>query len=89
MKETILEVLLGLQVCHPPGALELDLIEGPFHPCGKGGDLLIIILGDLIEDLYDNVKAGHCAKNNRKYLQDIGNASSGPNVPDHICCYPL
>ena len=54
--------MLGLQVCHPARALELDLIEGPFQPHGKGGDLLIITLGNLIEVLYENVKWGQCAK---------------------------
>ena len=32
MKEVILEVLLGLQVCHPLGALELNFIEVTFQP---------------------------------------------------------
>ena len=63
MEEAIIEVLLGLQVHHPSRALELDLIEGPFQPCGKGGDLLIITLGDLIDVLYENIEGGHCAKN--------------------------
>ena len=64
MEEVILEVLLGLQVHHPPGALELDLFEGPFQLHGKGGDLLIIPLADLIEVLHENIKEGQCAKNN-------------------------
>ena len=89
MEEANLEVPLGLQVHHPPRAFELDLIKGPFQPCGKGGDFLIITLGDLIEVLYENIKGGHCAKNNGQCLQDMGNASSGPLVPDHICCCPL
>ena len=42
MEDKIFEVLLGLQVHHPPVALELDLPEGPFQPRGKGGDLFII-----------------------------------------------
>ena len=42
MEEAILEMLLGLQVCHPSGALELELIEGPFQPHGKGGDLSLL-----------------------------------------------
>ena len=64
MEEVILEVLLHLQVHHPPWALKLDLIEGPFQPCGKEGDLLIITLGDLKEVLYENIKGGHHARNN-------------------------
>ena len=64
MDEAILEVLLYLQACHPFRALKLDLIEGPFQPHGKEGDLLIITLGDVIEVLHDNVKGGHHAKNN-------------------------
>ena len=47
MEEAILEVLLGLHVHHPHGVFELDLIKGPFQPCGKGGDLLIITLCDI------------------------------------------
>ena len=62
--EAILEVLLGLQVCYPPEELELDLIEGPFQPHGKRGDLLMITLGSLVEALHGNVKGGHHAKNN-------------------------
>ena len=64
MEEVIFEVLLYLQVHHPPGAMKLDLIEGPFQPCGKGGNLLIITLGDLTEVLYDNIEGDHHAKNN-------------------------
>ena len=64
MEEAILEMLLCLQVHHPPWALELDLIEGALQPGGKGGNLLIITLGDLIEVLQENVKGGHHAKNN-------------------------
>ena len=64
MEEAILEVQLHLQVCHPSGALKLDLIEGPFQPHGKGGDLLVITLVDLIEVQHENIKGGHCAKNN-------------------------
>ena len=64
MEEVILEVLLGFQVGHPPKALELDLIEGPFQPYGKEGYLLIIPLADLKEVLHENAKGGHCAKNN-------------------------
>ena len=41
MEEVILEVLLGIQVHHPSGTLELDLIEGPFQPHGKRGDLFV------------------------------------------------
>ena len=64
MEQVILGVKLGLQVHHPPGALKLDLIVGPFQPHSKGGDLLIITLVDLIEALHENIKGGHCAKNN-------------------------
>ena len=64
MEEMILEVLLGLQVHHPPGALQLDLIEGPFQPHGKGGDYLVIPLADLVKVLHENVEGGHHAKNN-------------------------
>ena len=49
-------MLLGLQVCHPSGALELDLIEGPFQLGGKGGDLLITPLAGLVEVLLKNIK---------------------------------
>ena len=59
MEEAVLEVLLGLQVNHPPGALELDLIEGPFQCCDKGGYLHVITHGDLIEILHENIKGGH------------------------------
>ena len=55
MEEAIIEVLLCIQVCHPPWALELDLIKGPFQAHGKGGDLLIITLTDLLGVLYENV----------------------------------
>ena len=64
MEEAILEVLLGLQVHHPSGALELDLIKGSLQPHEKGGDLLIISPADLIEILHENIEGDHCAKNN-------------------------
>ena len=35
IEEMIPEVLLDLQVCHPPEVLELNLVEGPFQPHGK------------------------------------------------------
>ena len=56
MEEVILEVLLDLQVHHPAGALEFDLIESPLEPHSKGGDLLVTLLVDLIEDLHKNIK---------------------------------
>ena len=43
MKEAIFEVLL-------------DLVEGPFQPCGKGGDLLMLTLGNLIKLLHQDVE---------------------------------
>ena len=63
MEEVILEVLLGLKVHHPPGVLELDLIQGPLQHHGIGGDLTIP-LANLIEVLHENVKGGHHAKDN-------------------------
>ena len=55
-EEAILEVLFGIQVNHPPRALELDLIEGLFQSHGKEGDLLINPLADLIEVLHEDIK---------------------------------
>ena len=60
IEEVILEVLLHLQVSHPPRALKMDLILGSFQPHG----LFIVTLDDLIEVLHENVKGSHCAKNN-------------------------
>ena len=62
MEEVIPEVLLGLQVPHPPGALELNLIEGPFQCHGKGGNLSVTPLAHLIKILGEDIKWGPCAK---------------------------
>ena len=61
MEEVSLRVLLGLQVHHPPRALELNLIEGPLQPLGKGGNLFITPLANL-KNLHEHIKQGHCAK---------------------------
>ena len=50
----------------------VGMVEGPFQPYGKGGDLFIITLGDLIEVLHENVEGGQCAKNNQMFAQNMG-----------------
>ena len=62
MEKAVLEVLLDIKVHHPPGALESDLIEGPFQPSGKGGDLLIVALCNFIKILHQDVEGGYHAK---------------------------
>ena len=56
MEEVIPEVLLSLQVHHPPKALEVNLVEGPFEPHGKGGNLFITPLAHLIKLLHEDIK---------------------------------
>ena len=48
VEETILEMPLHLSICYPPRALQPDLIKGPFQPCGKGGNLLMVTLCNFI-----------------------------------------
>ena len=50
MEEMTLEMLLHLLVCYPPRALQTTLIEGPFQPCGKGGNLLMVTLCNFIKN---------------------------------------
>ena len=52
MEEMIFEMLLHLLICFPPGALHPDLIKGPFQPCGEGGNLLVVTLGNFIKLLH-------------------------------------
>ena len=46
------EMLLDLSTCYSPGALQPNLIEGSFQPCGEGGNLLIVTLCNFIKILY-------------------------------------
>ena len=89
MEKVILEVLLGLLVHYAPRALKLDSVKGPIQLHCKGGDLLIITLGDIVEVLHENTERSHYAKNNGNFLQDTGNTSGGSHVPGHICHWPL
>ena len=52
MEEMIFEMLLDLSICYSPGALQPNLIQGPFQPCGKGGDLLMVTLCNFIKNLH-------------------------------------
>ena len=52
VEEMIFEILLHLLICYPPGALQPDLIKGPFQPYGRGGDLLMVALHNLIKSLH-------------------------------------
>ena len=56
MKKMIFEMLLHFSIHDPPRALQPDLVKGPFQPCGKGGNLLMVALGDFIEILHKYVK---------------------------------
>ena len=49
IEEVIPEVLLGLQVHHPPKALEVNLVTHPLQPHGKGGNLFITPLAHPIK----------------------------------------
>ena len=51
-EETIFEMLLHLLICYSPGALQPNLIEGPFQPCGEGGNLLVVTLCNFIKILH-------------------------------------
>ena len=52
MGEMIFEMLLDLPICYSSGALQPNLIEGPFQPCGKGGDLLLVTLCNFVKILH-------------------------------------
>ena len=52
VEETIFEMLLHLSICYPARALQPNLIEVPFHPCGKGGNLLMVTLCNFINILH-------------------------------------
>ena len=65
MKEMVLEVLLHLSIHDPSGALQPDLVEGTFQPCGKGWNLLMIALYNLVKILHEYIECHYCAKNNR------------------------
>ena len=67
MEEAIPEVLLSLQICHPPGALELNLVKGPFQPCGKGRNLFTTPLPQFIKTLHDDTEWGHHAKDDQQF----------------------
>ena len=71
IKEAVFEILLDLQVHHPHRALQLNLVEGPFQPCGKGGDLLMVTLGNIVEDLHQDVEWCHGAKNGSQFFYKI------------------
>ena len=46
------EVLLGIQFYHPPWALELDLVEGPFQPYEKWGNFPIAPMAHFVDILH-------------------------------------
>ena len=65
MEKAVLEVLLILKICHSPRALESDLIDSPFQPHSKGGDLLIVALHNFIKTLHQDVEGGYYAKDDQ------------------------
>ena len=87
MEEVILEVLLGLQVCHPPRAFGVGSDCGSLPTSWQRRGPSHYYPGWQI--LYENVKGGHHAKNNGRFLHDMDNGSCGPHVPAHICCCPF
>ena len=62
MEETIFEMLLHLLTWHPPRALQLDLIKGPFQPHGKRGNLLMVTLHNFIKILHYDIEWCHSSK---------------------------
>ena len=48
----IFEMSLYLSICYPPRTLQSDLIESPFQPHGKGGNLVMVTLDNLIKSLH-------------------------------------
>ena len=84
--EAISEMLLGLQIHHPSRVLELNLVEDPFQPHGKGGNLFITPMTfQLIKILHEDIKSGHHAKDDQEFVQYMVDNSGGSHIPSHIC----
>ena len=56
VEETIFEILLHISICYPPGALQPDLVDGPFQPRGKGVDFLMVPLYHLVKILHKDIE---------------------------------
>ena len=63
VNEMIFEMLLYLSIGYPAGALQPDLVQGPFQPHCKGGNLLMVALCHFVKILYKDVEQCHHAEN--------------------------
>ena len=88
MEEVVFRVLLYLSVHDSSRALQLDIIQGPFEPCDKGRNLLVVALCDFMEVLHENIKQHYSAKNNC-FWRIWCYAYSRAHISGHICCCPF